>query len=125
MTGRQPATGLVAKLLKKAELDEVRLLMSAINMGEVYYVIRKQHSEVLAEIWRDSSGTLPVTIEVPRKSDIWNAAELKGTFSISYADAFAAALALKCGCPLVTGDPEFRRVKGLKFDWIGDPAKLH
>ena len=125
MTGRQPATGLVAKLLKKAELNEIRLLMSAISVGEVYYFLRKQHSEVLAETWRNSSGTLPVTIEVPERSDIWHAAELKGTFPISYADAFAAALALKCGCPLVTGDPEFRRVNRLKLAWLGDPAKLH
>ena len=68
--------------------------------------------------WRESSATLPVTIEVPNPSDIWSAAVLKARFPISYADAFAAALAQKHRCPLVTGDPEFRSVDSLEIDWL-------
>jgi ribonuclease VapC len=60
-----------------------------------------------------------VTIEVPTADDIWRAASLKGRFPISYADAFVAALAQKHNCPLMTGDPEFRRVDRLELDWIG------
>jgi hypothetical protein len=37
MGGRQPASGLVGKLLSEAEDGQTRLLMSAINVGEVYY----------------------------------------------------------------------------------------
>ncbi len=81
--------------------------------------LRMHHSETLAESWRKSSPTLPLTIEVPANDDIWNAATLKSRFPISYADAFAAALAQKYNCPLVTGDPEFRRVHQLEIDWIG------
>ena len=51
--------------------------------------------------------------------DIWNAASLKGRFPIAYADGFAAALAQKYNCPLVTGDPEFRSVDRLELDWGG------
>jgi predicted nucleic acid-binding protein len=97
--------------------------MSAINVGEVYYFLRKQYSVALAEFWRESSRTLPVTIEVPTSEDIWNAAVLKGQFPISYADAFAAALAQKYNCPLVTGDSEFRRVDQLELEWIGSGAE--
>lgn len=93
--------------------------MSAINVGEVYYFLRKHHSLDLAESWRASSLSLPVTIEVPTAEDIWHAASLKGRFPISYADAFAAALCQKYNCPLVTGDPEFRSVDQLELDWIG------
>jgi len=39
--------------------------MSAINVGEVYYFLRKHHSDELSESWRESSRTLPATIEVP------------------------------------------------------------
>jgi len=60
-----------------------------------------------------------VLFEVPTFDDIWNTAALKGRFPIAYADAFAAALAQKYNCPLVTGDPEFRRVDQLNIDWIG------
>ena len=40
--------------------------------------------------------------------DIWAAALLKGDYAVSYADAFAAALAKKHNCPLAAGDPELR-----------------
>jgi len=114
---------MVESVLDEAEAGIARLFMSAINVGEVYYFVRKQYSESLAESWRESSGILPMTIEVPTADEIWNAALLKGKFPISYADAFAAALALKHRCPLLTGDPDFRRVPNLELDWIG-PATV-
>jgi ribonuclease VapC len=119
MSGRQPADARVAALLADGENGKARLLMSAIHAGEVYYFLRKQNRPDLAESWRESSGTLPLTIEVPTAEDIWRAASLKGRFPISYADAFAAALSQKYNCPLVTGDLEFRSVNGLELDWIG------
>jgi predicted nucleic acid-binding protein len=118
ISGRQPATDLVAKLLAEAEAGQTRLLMSAINVGEVYYFLTKHHSQDLAESWRESWRTLPVTIEVPTAEDIWSASSLKGRFAIAYADAFAAALAQTYNCPLVTGDPELRQVDQLELDWI-------
>ncbi len=93
--------------------------MSAINVGEVYYFLHKQHHEDLAESWRELSRTLPATIEVPTANDIWDAALLKARYPIAYADAFAAALAQKYRCPLVTGDPDFRSIADLELDWIG------
>lgn len=119
ISGRQPASDLVGELLSEAEGGRTRLLMSAVNVGEVYYFLRQHHNDALAESWRESSRTLPATIEVPAADDIWNAASLKGRFPIAYADGFAAALAQKYNCPLVTGDPEFRRVDQLELDWIG------
>jgi predicted nucleic acid-binding protein len=119
MSGRQPATDSVGKLLSEAEDGQARLLMSAINVGEVYYFLSKHHSETLAESWREASRTLPVTIETPSMDEIWSAAVLKARFPIACADGFAAALAQKYNCPLVTGDQEFRRVGELELDWIG------
>jgi predicted nucleic acid-binding protein len=119
MNGRQPATDVVEKLFDESLAGSTRLFMSAINAGEVYYFLRKTHSERIAESWRELSATLPVTIEVPTADEIWDAALLKGQYPIAYADAFAAALAQKYRCPLVTGDPEFRSVPDLERDWIG------
>ncbi|GEM_PF-5086081 len=42
-----------------------------------------------------------------------------GQFPDSYADAFAAALAQKYECPLITGDREFRSVPHRQLHWIG------
>ncbi len=118
ISGRQPAADLAERLLAEAEAGQTRLLMSAINVGEVYYFLMRHHSQDLAELWRQSSRTLPVTIAAPTAEDIWTAASLKGRFAIAYADAFAAALARKYNCPLVTGDPELRQVDQLELDWI-------
>jgi predicted nucleic acid-binding protein len=119
IAGQQPAFGVVAALLSGAEENRARLLMSVINAGEVYYCLRKNHSLGLAESWRESSPTMPITFEVPTAPEVWNAAGIKAEFPIAYADAFAAALSLKYACPLMTGDPEFRKVDRLELDWIG------
>lgn len=119
MNGRQPATDAVEKLFDESLAGSARLFMSAINAGEVYYFLRKKHSERIAESWRELSATVPATIEVPTADEIWDVALLKGQYPIAYADAFAAALAQKYRCPLVTGDPEFRSIPDLELDWIG------
>jgi len=121
MRARKPAEDAVTTLLTAAQAGMAMLLISAINVGEVYYILRKHHEEV-AERWRILAQTLPVTIEVPTADDIWDAALLKGKYSIAYADAFAAALAQKYRCPLVTGDPEFQSIPDLKLDWVGRDA---
>jgi uncharacterized protein len=121
MNVRQPASDRLDALFAEAEAGKTRLLMSAINVGEVYYFLWKSRDEKIAEQWRQSSRTLPATFETPAFEDIWAAALLKARFPIAYADAFAAALALKHDCALVTGDPEFRRVAKLELEWIGKP----
>jgi ribonuclease VapC len=114
---------MVKGLLAEAEAGTARLFMSAINVGEVYYYVRKYQGEGLAKPWRESSRALPVTIEVPTMEEVWDAALLKGQYPIAYADAFAAALARKYRCPLVTGDPEFRSIAELELDWVGLTAR--
>ena len=121
ISGRQPATDAVAKLFAESEAGTTRLLMSA-NAGEVYYFLRKHHSEKLAESRRELSRTLAAAIEVPAAGEIWEAALLKGRYPIAYADGFAAALARKHQCPLVTGDAELRSVADLELEWIGRPT---
>lgn len=118
LKGKQPVTALMDSFLAEGERGQIRFLMSALNVGEVYYFLQKHHSVRVADTWRELSHTLPITIETPTMADIWVAAALKGKYPISYADAFAAMLAQKYNCPLVTGDPEFRSITGLELDWI-------
>jgi len=93
--------------------------MSEINSAEVYYDVRKTKPAGFAEVWKSAQGSFPITFETPSREEIWEAAELKARYPISYADAFAAALALKHNCPLVTGDPEFRGIQEIELHWIG------
>jgi ribonuclease VapC len=49
----------------------------------------------------------------------YDAAKLKGKYPIAYADCFAAALSLKLNASLVTGDPEFKKLKErISIQWI-------
>jgi predicted nucleic acid-binding protein len=64
--------------------------------------------------------SLPIRLLVPQPEDFIEAARLKSTRRISYADAFAAALARAEAAALVTGDPELRELADiLTIEWIG------
>lgn len=65
---------------------------------------------------------LPIEMVGVSDEGVLAAARLKSSYKISYADAFAASLAMTLDCPVVTGDPEFlvlERTGSLKVDWIG------
>jgi uncharacterized protein len=119
MFGRDPVRALVAALWSEAEAGRAYLLMSAINVCEVYYFLVKRGHSAIAEHWRQRTQALPMRVDVPKGEHIWAAANLKAKFPISYADAFAAELGQRHKCAVITGDPEFRSVAGLELDWVG------
>jgi ribonuclease VapC len=55
--------------------------------------------------------SLPVLITDVDKKRVLDAAHIKTNHAISYADAFAVALAKELDAPVVTGDPEFEKVE--------------
>jgi predicted nucleic acid-binding protein len=62
---------------------------------------------------------LPVKFYDATETRILAAAWLKSKYSISYADAFGASLAQELSALLVTGDPEFKAIKGgLSLFWL-------
>jgi predicted nucleic acid-binding protein len=94
------AAARVAKLL-----DEQRPLMSWINLGEVFYVLRRRRGErEAADTVRDLR--LAVDVRLPDERIVIDAARIRADHSMSYADAFAAALAITNDAVLWTGDPE-------------------
>ena len=79
--------------------------MSWINLGEVLYVLTRRHgTERADEVVRELRRLLRV--ELPGESTIRAAAAIKAGYRMSYADAFAAATALRHDAELWTGDPE-------------------
>jgi predicted nucleic acid-binding protein len=96
----EPASGEVAELLTAG-----RPIVNWINLGEVFYVIRRLHGEDAAsEAVRDLRDVL--TPETPTEGRILEAARIKADHAIAYADAFAAATAIAHSATLWTGDPE-------------------
>jgi len=122
----EPAAGTVEGYLAEASAGRTRVLVSSINLGEVYYLLARRKGNTVAEaFWQDvRKGAVPVSPVPATWSRVRAAARLKAAFSISYADAFAAALALERSVPLVTGDPEVRPLQegaGLQIVWLPSP----
>ena len=116
----QPAAGRFQRILERASSGAVELWISAINVGEVYYLLAKRLSPNSAEDFLKQFPSLPVKSVVPTEDDIIEAARLKGKYRISYADSFAASLAIQQGVELITGDPDFKRLSPLlALEWIG------
>ncbi len=45
---------------------------------------------------------------------------LKAKYPVSLADCFAAALAMDLQCPVLTGDPEFKKLQAqVAVEWLG------
>jgi len=79
--------------------------ISDINLGEALYILaRRQGGEAAISAVRELRGTL--ASEAPDWDLTRNAAMIKATGKLSYADAFAVATAQRHSAPLLTGDPE-------------------
>ena len=96
----EPAASAVAGML-----ETQRPIVSWINLGEVYYIIRRRHTDAAAQATvRDLRDV--VTAELPNARRVLEAARIKSDHTMAYADAFAAATAAAHGAVLWTGDPE-------------------
>ncbi len=117
----QPAAAHIEALLRQAEQgDDLQLVMSWVNAGEVYYMASRKLDAAKAEEFLKRLPSLPIRLVLPSEQDIIAAAKLKSTRRISYADGFAAALAQREGAALVTGDPELKAMADvLTVEWIG------
>ncbi len=104
----EPGSEKVAELLTAAQRQAEELVISTINAGEVYYRLGKRgYADKATAFLRDLRGNVfPWKLAAATAQRVWKAAELKTRYAISYADAFAAGLAIELNAELVTGDPE-------------------
>ena len=118
----EPASaGLVDSLLQKAKARKVQLFLSVLNLGEIFYVTSKTRGLPAAEMVLEELAGLPIEVRAAPNALVMEAARLKSLYPISYADAFAAATAIREGARLVTGDPEMKVLSArgvLQLDWI-------
>ena len=94
-------------------------LLSVINWGEVYYITLREAGQQRADEVVHLIHTLPIHL-VPADLELAKqAAIVKASKKMSYADCFAAALAKHHRIELVTGDKEFKQVEGdVKILWL-------
>ena len=109
----------VEQILRASEEGDVRAFMSEINLGELYYITIRRLGQEAASRFLEQLSTLSIE-RVPASWEIIaSASELKARHALSYADCFAAAVALKHQASIVTGDPEFKKIQDMvEIDWI-------
>ena len=115
-------SGRVEKLFYQARQDKIRIHLHAIHLGEVYYIIFIERGADLADLAFARIKALPLRyIDVIDEILLRTAARFKAIYPISYADSFAAALAVNRKATLLTGDPEFKKLEDkeeLYIEWI-------
>jgi ribonuclease VapC len=106
----EPSAEKVADIIADAHEDDVPLLMSVVNAGEIWYIIARRTSD--AEADRSIRQLKQLGIEMVDAD--WEIAHEAGKFKaknkMSFADCFAAALAKQKKALLLTGDPGFKQV---------------
>ncbi len=115
----EPGADRVAKVLRQLVQGKGKGFMSVVNWGEIYYNTMKEQGVAEAEKVILQLDKFPIQMVEVNKDLAYEAAKLKGKYRIAYADCFAAALSVKLDASLVTGDPEFKRLKErISIQWI-------
>ena len=112
----------VETLLNHARDGKSLIYLHAIHLGEVYYITLREQGQVLADLAYARIRAFPLTyIEIIDEELLRTAATLKAKYPISYADAFAAAMAVMNNAFLLTGDPEFQALgkkENISIEWL-------
>ena len=120
---------LLAYLKKEDKYEKVKnllgtkgavLLMNEINLGECFYILARERGMDRAEYFIHTIlPSLPILKRSNTFQDVIETARIKSTHALSYADCFAVQTAREENAPIVTGDPEFKKVEELvKIDWL-------
>lgn len=115
----EPGFEKVAEVFDECVAKNSEVFMCIVNWGEVIYHSLRVGGERASKLAEDAMATLPIELVEVNKELTHQAAVLKASHKMSYADCFAAALAMKKKGELVTGDGEFKQVeKNIKIRWI-------
>ena len=123
----EPGSERVRRLLEAAGEDKCRLYMCVVNLGEVIYIIERERGLPKAQEFLARIDELPIEIVNVDRTLTLTAAHLKMDCPIAYADCFAAALSQIKNAILVTGDPEFRKIKAdcnVHIEWLANDLPL-
>jgi predicted nucleic acid-binding protein len=115
----EPSAEQVEELIATAHEEQIPIYMSVVNVGEVWYTLAREVSEEEANAGVKMLSDLRIQFESVDWELTQEAARFKSQNKMSYADAFAAALAKVKKADLVTGDNEFKPLDGqIKILWV-------
>jgi ribonuclease VapC len=107
----EPSALKVKEIIKRAQDSDAVVFLSLINLGEIIYTIGRRLGWDSAHKTLKIALMLPIQIGEVTMERVLSAARIKASLPISYADAFAVALAQEMAATVITGDPEFKRVE--------------
>jgi predicted nucleic acid-binding protein len=117
---QEPGDREVVELMRQSSEGKLRLGVTGVNLGEVWYRFARFRSEMQADQAIIKLKALGLDIVEVDWALTRQAAAYKVQGGLSFADCFAAALARAWNTDLVTGDPEFKRLeKEVAIRWIG------
>lgn len=108
----------VLSLLESIQGKKNKKYINIINFSEIIYITKKRFGN--AKKIRAIAAVQELGFEIEPATDelVYQAAEIKGDYALSFADCFSLVTAIKYQATLVTGDPEFRAVEKLaKIYW--------
>ena len=115
----EPSGEQVEELIATAHEEQIPIYMSVVNVGEVWYTLAREVSEEEADAGVKMLSDLRIRFENVDWELTMEAARFKSKNKMSYADAFAAALAKIKKADLITGDNEFKPLDGeIKISWV-------
>jgi ribonuclease VapC len=115
----EAGAGRVNAVLAAARQGGASVWMSIVNYGEVVYITEREQGLFAAQRAIAAMDQLPMSVVDADRKLTLSAARVKAHHGISYADAFAVALAQARQATVLTGDPEFRKVEALvAIDWL-------
>ncbi len=116
---KEPGYEKVQKFLTEAALGDRKLLLSAVNWGEVYYVTHRTHGASQANQVAEVIETFPIELVDVDVAIAKQAALFKVSHKLPYADCFAAALAKIHKAMLITTDRDFKLLEGeIRIHWL-------
>lgn len=109
----------VADIIADAHEQDIPLLMSVVNAGEVWYIVARESSVADADVSINQLRDLGIEFVDADWSLAKDAGYFKSRNKMSFADCFAAALAKQRKAHLATGDPEFKQVESeIAINWL-------
>ena len=113
----EPGTEVVDQLIEEAARAGGSLLISAMNMAEVWQLVARAHKDadsVIAQLLNVGFRIVDVDWSLAHQC-----AQLKLKYKLSYNDCCAAALARRQNLTLVTCDNDFKAVQQeIKIRWL-------
>lgn len=115
----EPAGKKIADIIAGAHEQGTPIMMTVINVGEIWYIIAREVSAAEAEKAVEELRHLGIRFVDADWNLSREAAEIKAGHKMSFADCFAAALAKRYKARLITGDPEFRQIEAVvPITWV-------